>query len=40
MMDSFFDAVLKRASQTPKTIVLPEGNDRRVIEAAAEILKR
>lgn len=39
-MASFFDAILKRASQTIKTIVLPEGNDPRVLEAAAEILKR
>lgn len=39
-MASFFDAIIKRASQTIKTVVLPEGNDERTLEAAAEILDR
>ena len=39
-MASFFDAILERASQTIKTVVLPEGNDERTLEAAAEILDR
>lgn len=39
-MGSFFDAILARASQTIKTVVLPEGNDERTLEAAAEILER
>lgn len=39
-MTSFYDAVIKRASQHVKTIVLPEGNDERILEAAAEILKQ
>lgn len=37
-MASFFDAVIKRASESVKTIVLPEGNDDRTLEAAADIL--
>lgn len=39
-MTSFFDAVIERASKARKTIVLPEGNDERTLEAAAEILDR
>jgi phosphate acetyltransferase len=39
-MASFFDAIIKQASQAGKTIVLPEGNDIRTLEAAAEILDR
>ena len=39
-MASFFDAIIKQASQATKTIVLPEGCDSRTLEAAAEILDR
>ncbi len=39
-MASFFDAVVQQASETNKTIVLPEGSDERIIQAAAEILER
>ena len=39
-MASFFNAVIERASKTIKTVVLPEGNDQRTLEGAAEILKR
>jgi phosphate acetyltransferase len=39
-MASFFDAVIQRASESIKTIVLPEGNDDRTLEAAADILTR
>lgn len=39
-MSSFFDQILERASQSIKTVVLPEGNDERTIAAAAEIVRR
>ncbi len=39
-MASFFDAVVQQSSETNKTIVLPEGSDERIIQAAAEILER
>lgn len=37
---SFIDEIIARATQCKKTIVLPEGGDLRVIQAAAEILRR
>ncbi len=39
-MASFFDDIIHRASQSTKTIVLPEGNDERIPPAAAEVLQR
>jgi phosphate acetyltransferase len=36
---SFIDEIKKRASQSKKTIVLPESEDRRTLEAAAAALK-
>lgn len=39
-MASFFEDIIRRASQSKKTIVLPEGNDERTISAAAEVLER
>lgn len=37
---SFLDKTIARAIADKKTIVLPEGTDRRVVEAAAEVLRR
>jgi len=39
-MSSFFDQILKHASQNIKTVVLPEGNDERTITAAADVVRR
>ncbi|MHC5082441.1 MAG: phosphate acetyltransferase [Planctomycetota bacterium] len=39
-MSDFFEQIIARASENIRTIVLPEGNDDRIIEAAAEILQR
>lgn len=39
-MSSFLDQIIKRASSQMKTIVLPEGNDERTIEAASSVLKQ
>ena len=36
----FMEKMVRRATSDKKTIVLPEGNDRRVVTAAAEVLKR
>ena len=36
---AFIDGVKERAKQSKKTIVLPEGNDIRVIVAAEKIMK-
>ncbi len=36
----FIDTIISRAIENKKTIVLPEASDRRVVEAAAEVLKR
>ncbi|HEX2986325.1 MAG TPA: phosphate acetyltransferase [Caproiciproducens sp.] len=36
----FIEKVIARAKQSPKTIVLPESNDIRTLQAAAEILKQ
>jgi phosphate acetyltransferase len=38
-MSEFFDKLTKRAAENIRTIVLPEGNDDRTIEAAARILE-
>ena len=37
---NFMEKTIARAKADKKTIVLPEGNDRRVVEAAAEALKQ
>lgn len=37
---SFMEKTIARAIADKKTIVLPEGNDKRVVAAAAEVLKR
>jgi phosphate acetyltransferase len=37
---SLLDRIIKEAQRDVKTIVLPEGNDPRVVKAAAEIVKR
>ena len=39
-MASFFDATIQQASKATKTIVLPEGDDPRTLQAAAEIIER
>lgn len=36
---SFFDQIVKKASENKKTIVLPEGADDRTIDAAAQVLQ-
>jgi phosphate acetyltransferase len=36
---SFFDQIVKKASENKKTIVLPEGADERTIDAAAQVLQ-
>ena len=36
----FIDTIIAKASANKKTIVLPESSDRRVVEAAAEVLER
>ena len=33
-MTKFLDSLLERASKEPKTIVLPEGEDERILQAA------
>lgn len=38
-MADFFQQVIQRASENPRTIVLPEGSDERTLQAAAQILK-
>ncbi|MBC8379543.1 MAG: phosphate acetyltransferase [Planctomycetes bacterium] len=38
-MSEFFNRVVKRASENIRTIVLPEGTDERIIEAAGRILE-
>jgi phosphate acetyltransferase len=38
-MSEFFKIITKRAAENIRTIVLPEGNDNRTIEAAAKILE-
>jgi phosphate acetyltransferase len=38
-MSDFFDKLIERATQRIRTIVLPEGSDARVIDAAAKILE-
>lgn len=37
---NFMEKTIQRAMADKKTIVLPEGNDKRVVTAAAEVLKR
>lgn len=37
-MASFIDSLIERAKSDKKTIVLPEGNDERILEAAQEVL--
>ncbi|MCI1955145.1 MAG: phosphate acetyltransferase [Oscillospiraceae bacterium] len=37
---NFLERTVRRAMADKKTIVLPEGNDKRVVTAAAEVLKR
>ena len=37
-MASFIDSLIERAKADKKTIVLPEGNDERILEAAQEVL--
>jgi phosphate acetyltransferase len=37
---AFIDVMIEKAQKANKTIVLPEGNDPRTIEAAAKLLKR
>ena len=39
-MASFIDTVIDRAKADKKTIVLPEGNDERILEAAQEALSQ
>ena len=39
IMSHFFDMAVKRASENLRTIVLPEGEDQRTIDAAAKILE-
>ncbi len=39
-MSAFLDIMIEQAAREPKRIVLPEGNDRRTLEAAEEVLKR
>jgi phosphotransacetylase len=39
-MASFFESLIKRASESIRTIVLPEGNDERIHQSAAEIVER
>lgn len=39
-MASFLETMIQKARSDKKTIVLPEGNDERVLEAAAEIIKQ
>ena len=37
-MSAFLDTILERAKEAHKTIVLPEGDDPRTLEAAERIL--
>lgn len=37
---NFMDKMIEKAKADKKTIVLPEGNDKRVVTAAAEVIKR
>ncbi len=39
-MSTFIDRFIERAKTDKKTIVLPEGNDERILEAAQEVLKQ
>ena len=39
-MSTFIDRFIKRAKADKKTIVLPEGNDERILEAAQEVLEQ
>lgn len=39
-MSTFIDRFIERAKADKKTIVLPEGNDERILEAAQEVLKQ
>ena len=39
-MSKVLDSIKKRASLLGTTIVLPEGEDKRVVEAAAECVKQ
>ncbi len=39
-MSAFLDSMIKQAATKPMRIVLPEGNDRRTLEAAEEILRQ
>ena len=39
-MSTFIDSLIARAKADKKTIVLPEGNDERILEAAQEVLKQ
>ena len=39
-MASFIDTLIDRAKADKKTIVLPEGNDERILEAAHSALAR
>lgn len=39
-MASFLETMIKKAQSDKKTIVLPEGNDDRVLEAASQIIKQ
>ena len=38
-MSDFFEQIITRASENLQTVVLPEGNDERIIDAAVDILK-
>ena len=38
-MSSFIDSLIARAKEDKKTIVLPEGNDERILEAAQKVLQ-
>ena len=37
---NFMEKIIAKASADKKTIVLPEGTDRRVVTAAAEVVRR
>ena len=39
-MTKFLDSLLERASKEPKTIVLPEGEDERILQAAHAVAAR
>lgn len=38
-MSSFYEKIVQRAAQHPRTVVLPEGSDERTLQAAVEILE-